>query len=215
MVDHPSFSSRRAAEDDLLALQALWQNANLPWDQMESFLGEFVVVPGPDGVLLGAVGVMVEGREALLHSEAVIHSEDADSIRESLWSRIQNLARTQGAHRIWTQEDAPFWGGQGFAPATKELVGKHPASFLDPEAEWTVAPLVDPEKAQAIIRERMAVWETQRLEEAADMRDRVRRWKNILLLTFGVLLAAIVAVVLALTLQHPGAFQKVISRLFH
>jgi hypothetical protein len=160
-------------------------------------------------MLLGAIGVMVEGREALLHSEAILLSEDTDVVRECLWRRIQNLARTQGAHRVWTQEDAPFWITQGFVHAAPEDLENHQASFLDSDAEWRVTPLVDPAKAQAIIQERMAVWETQRLEESAYLQDRVRRWKGILWIVAAVLLASIVGGGSITAMKNPAIIVKI------
>lgn len=101
-MESPAYIARRATQEDLPALQGLWQAAGLPWEELETFVTEFQVVPGDEGVLLAAVGLMVESNEALLHSEAVRQNGDGDELRDGLWRRIQIVARNQGVHRVWT-----------------------------------------------------------------------------------------------------------------
>ena len=72
-VEDVPIRARRATVEDLPALQALWQRADLPWDQLDRFVTEFLVVPGEeDGMLLAAIGLQVDSDQALAHSEAIL-----------------------------------------------------------------------------------------------------------------------------------------------
>ncbi|HTI69834.1 MAG TPA: hypothetical protein VMF06_07700 [Candidatus Limnocylindria bacterium] len=212
-MDHLAYQSRRATPDDVPALQALWQKAELPWNELESYIDEFVVVPGPEGVLIGALGIMVEGIEALLHSEALMVVEDADEVREAMWKRVQNLARAGGAKRVWTQEDALFWQTLGFTKATPAIVTEAKASFLEQTGDWLVFPLFNPEKAQEIIREHMAVWETQRIEAVSEYKNRTRLIKQVLWIVFGVMVAIAVIWFWVFTQRNPRFLPDLIDKM--
>lgn len=141
-VSSPEVQARRATIEDLPALQALWQRAGLPWEELEKFVTEFQVVDGDAGMLRGAIGLQRDGGEALLHSEALWEEEGGDEVRQALWARVQVLGRNQGVVRVWTLEDAPFWQGV-FRSATQEEVAGLEAAFADPEAPWRMMQLVD------------------------------------------------------------------------
>ena len=214
-VDHLAYQSRRATPEDVPALQALWQRADLPWNELENFIDEFVVVPGPEGILIGALGVMVEGHEALLHSEALLVSEDADEVREVMWKRLQNLARVGGARRIWTQEDSLYWQTLGFSKVTPEALAEAKTTFLDPTAEWLSLQLFDPEKAQEIIKEKLAVWETQRMEEVGEFQHRTTQLVRMLRLACYLIAGAGVLGFLIFTRLHPGAISLFLKKLLN
>ena len=110
--------TRRATPQDLAALQTLWEQAGLPAAGLSEFAGEFQVYEAPEGGFLAAIGLLVEGQHAVLHSEAIVAGADADELRLALWTRIQIIARNQGLKWVWTQEDAEYWRNSGFeAPA--------------------------------------------------------------------------------------------------
>lgn len=185
-MDSPSYSARRATIEDLPALQGLWQNAGLPWDELEKFLTEFQVVPGEEGVLLGAIGMLVEGNHALLHSEAL--STDDDELRVALWHRIQIVARNQGVHRVWTQEDAPYWRASGFSAASATDIAASGTTFVDGGAGWSVFQLVDPSKAESLVQEQMAVWQASRAQEAEEFQGRVKIFRAVAFGTLGLVM---------------------------
>lgn len=170
-------SARRATIDDLPALQALWQEAGLPGDELEAFLAEFQVVADDDGSLVAAVGLLVAGTHGLLHTEAIAQraSERADELRSLLWRRLQIVARNLGVQRLWTTEDADYWQTE-FKPAPAEWIRTAGADFLgnDPTATWRVRELVDPEKARQLVDEQMAIWTASRAQEREEF-DRKRR----------------------------------------
>lgn len=197
--------------EDLPALQGLWQGAGLPWDELEKFITEFQVVPGEEGVLLGAVGMLVDGNQALLHSEAVRASDDddGDELRAALWRRIQIVARNQGVHRIWTQEDAPYWLASGFLPAPAADVASGGASFLDTTAEWSFFQLIDPSKAESLVQEQMAVWQATRTREAEEFQGKVKIFRGVAFLAFGIVVAALLALLFMVVKAKPGAFGRI------
>jgi N-acetylglutamate synthase-like GNAT family acetyltransferase len=186
-VDSSPFSARRATSEDLPVLEALWQQTGLPWDQLHGFLNEFQVATDESGGLAGAIGLLIEGSQALLHTEAVRADVEADAVRSSLWRRVQIVARNQGVQRIWTQEDAPYWLASGFAAATPMAVQQNRASFLDPAAAWFAFDLMDPARAQGLINEQLAILEAERMQSAESFQSRVRAFR-----IFAILMALLI-----------------------
>lgn len=180
-MDPSALSARRATLEDLPLLQALWQEAGLPGEELEKFLAEFQVVADEDGSLLAAIGLLVEGSHGLLHTEsiAVAATDRADELRAALWRRLQIVARNQGLHRIWTQEDGEFWRGV-FTLADSGTVTAAGTTFLtaDPTAAWFQHELLDPAKAKQLVNEQMAIWAATREQEREQFRNKTRifRW---------------------------------------
>ncbi len=132
---------RRANLDDLPGLKQLWERAGMQVLDLERRLTEFQLVSSSEGDLVVAVALHVEGRNALLHSEAFVRREEEDGFRQMLWDRLKTLARNHGVARVWTREEAPFWHREaGFIPAEGELVQRLPARFGEAHHRWhTVA----------------------------------------------------------------------------
>ena len=196
-MDSPAHIARRATVEDLPALEGLWQSAGLPWEELEKFVTEFQVVPGEEGVLLAAIGLMVESHAALLHSEAVRLNGDEDSLRDALWRRIQIVARNQGVHRVWTQEDAGFWRDAGFLPANEGDLSGTGASFLQPGEGWSSFQLMDPARANAVAQEQLAVWQATRQQEAEEFGRKVKVFRTVAFLVFGVVLVLVLGLLWA------------------
>lgn len=188
-MESPAFSCRRATVDDLPALQDLWLSAGLPWEELEKFVTEFQVVEQEDGRLDAAIGLMVDGTESLLHTEAIRAGTDADTLRAALWRRIQIVARNQGVHRVWTQEDAPYWIASGFAGASTHDLAAFRAPFLDQESGWRFIPIVDPAKANIAVQEQMALWQATREQEAEEFQRKVKTFRAVAFLLFGIVVA--------------------------
>ncbi|KAB2655708.1 MAG: hypothetical protein DVB31_16170 [Verrucomicrobia bacterium] len=203
-------SARKATIEDLPALHALWQRAGLPWNELERFVNEFQVVPGEEGLLVGAIGLQLDGAEGLLHSEAIFPGVDADEIRAALWRRAQIVARNQGAIRLWTLEDAPFWTGV-FVRADKAAIEGLRASFRDPEASWSVHQLVDPARAQKLVDEQVAVWEASRQADSENLLDTIQRVRTAAFAIAGVLIAGMIFMIVYLGLRRPDVFRKILG----
>ena len=210
-MESPALAARRATLEDLPALQALWQQAGLPWDELERFLTEFQVVPGEtEGVLLAAIGLMVEDNDALLHSEALFSDADADELRAALWRRLQIVARNQGIHRLWTQEDADYWRASGFTAAPPAVVAGATAAFVDKTAAWSLCELIDPAKAKLLATEQMAIWQASRAQEAEELQGKIRTFRNFALLIAAAVIMLMIGMVVFVLLRRPELLQKVL-----
>lgn len=203
--------ARKATVEDLPALHALWQRAELPWNELEKFVTEFQVVPGEDGMLAGAIGLQVDGTEGLLHSEAIFPGVDADEVRAALWTRMQIVARNLGAVRLWTLEDAPFWASV-FARADKASAEGLKASFRDPEAAWLTFQLVDPARAQKLVDEQLALWEATRQSDSENLLDTIQRVRTAAFAIAGIVIAAMILMVVYVVLKRPDIAQRFLGR---
>ena len=153
--------ARRATIDDLSKLTPLWRAEGLPEHDLEKRFKEFQLIEGPDGEILGTVGLQISGQEGRLHSETFAHPEDGDALRAQLWERVQMIANNHGIIRIWTQLESPFWHHVGFTGASGDLMVRLPAVFAgDQRRPWSfyqlrseTAPLVLLDKEFAMFRE--------------------------------------------------------------
>ncbi|HON07435.1 MAG TPA: hypothetical protein PLW02_04960, partial [Verrucomicrobiota bacterium] len=93
---------RRAVVDDLPQLIHLWKSDNLKWQDLEKRFTEFQVAVDSQNTILGAIGLHINGRDALMHSEVFLHFDMADKIRDLIWKRIEVIALNHGLVRIWT-----------------------------------------------------------------------------------------------------------------
>jgi len=120
---------RRATLDDIGQLTALWQSMQFPVDDLAKRITEFQIAESQDGKLFGAVGMQISERQGLLHSEAYTDFALADELRPALWERLQSVATNNGLFRLWTVEQAPFWGRCGLSKADPESLEKMPAAW--------------------------------------------------------------------------------------
>jgi len=136
-----NLQARRATVDDLVELRKLWRAAGLSLSTLEKQLKDFQIVETPDGILLGALALQIEGQQGRLHSETCLRPELEGEVRQRLWERAQAVARNYGLYRVWTDAEAPFWKSQGFEPASAELQEKLPVSLGEPDRPWLVMKL--------------------------------------------------------------------------
>lgn len=129
---------RRAVVDDLPQLIQLWKSDNLNWQDLEKRFTEFQVAVDSQNTILGAIGLHINGRDALMHSEVFLHFDMADKIRDLIWKRIEVIALNHGLVKIWTLESSPYWHHNGFNLATTEQKQKFPIAFGDPNQSWYV-----------------------------------------------------------------------------
>jgi hypothetical protein len=206
-------SARRATIDDLPSLQALWMESGQPWEELEKFLGEFQVVAGPDGSLLAAIGLLVEGTEGLLHTETIAQQahEQADELRALLWRRLQIVARNRGVVRMWTVEEAPYWATE-FTLTTAATSQGCSASFLanDPQATWRIRELVDANRAKQMVNEQMAIWAASRSEERGQFQRKTRLFMSVAL----VLVALIIGICAWMLSRVMNAQPDLLQRIF-
>jgi len=207
-VNATELKARRATIDDLPALQDLWREAGLPWEDLEKFVTEFQVVPDEEGALLGAVGLQVDGTEGLLHSEAIRTGDQADDVRQLLWARIQIVGRNLGVGRVWTLEDAAYWRS-AFRVATSEETQKLKATFADAGSIWWIHPLVDAARAEKLAAEHMIRWMEMRGEEKGQMESTIRNVRILAWIVVALVAAGALALVVFLVMHAPELTGKI------
>jgi N-acetylglutamate synthase-like GNAT family acetyltransferase len=131
-----SYRVRRATLDDVSQLVALWGSMHFPVDDLARRITEFQVAEGPDGKVVGAVGLQMVQKQVCIHSEAYTDFALADSLRPLLWDRLHSVASNHGMVRLWTQEQAPFWKQCGLATPDAEALEKLPAAWRGGTRSW-------------------------------------------------------------------------------
>ena len=127
---------RRATLDDLGALKPLWESMRFSAEDLEKHLTEFQVVENAQGEVVGAIGFRMSGRHGCIHSESYADYSIADITRPLFGERLQVLSANHGIARLWTQENAPYWGREGFQPANEETLKKLPPAWLNETPAW-------------------------------------------------------------------------------
>jgi N-acetylglutamate synthase-like GNAT family acetyltransferase len=204
-MNPPEFVVRRATVDDLGGLKILWERARLQVLELERHLTEFQLAVTMEGDLLGAMGLRIHDKEGLLHSEAFTQPENEEQYRATIWGRVQNLARNHGLLRIWTREQAPFWGQAGFAGASAEQLKKLPPAWGDPHARWLALQLrEDAAVALSLEQEFELFQEASRAstEQVMAQARKLRVFANVMAAVVFVLAAALVGVLAARHYLH-------------
>lgn len=207
-----SLESRRATIEDLGELESLWVEAGLPALELGKFLTEFHVVTDPEGRILHAIGLLVEGDQALLHSEALSASGllnvDPDACRAALWKRLRILSRNQGISRIWTREDAEYWRISGYQSVPESQFPPELPSFVQREEGWWSYQSPDPTQSDLQVKREMALWQTQRDQEKLAFQQRVKAFRAVALGLVALVIILSVAFLLAVAKVRPNAFQR-------
>ena len=204
-----SLESRRATVEDLGSLEALWMDAGLPAAELGRFLTEFQVVTDAAGRIVHAIGLMVEGDQALLHSEAFASSAEVepDACRAALWKRLRILARNQGISRIWTREDADYWRISGYDPIPLDRLPADLPSFLSREDGWWCYQSPDPAQADLLIQREMALWKTQRELDSQSFQQRIKVFRAVAMGLLGLAMILLVAFLFTAMKIRPDAFR--------
>lgn len=199
-----ALSVRRATVYDLETLKSIWSTMQLPVEDLERRLTEFQVVES-NGQVNGAIGFLIRGQHALLHSEGYLDFSTADDARELFWERIQKLAANHGVFRLWTQESSPFWLHWGFQSVEEPLLQRLPAEWKNGRSKWFSLELKNEEAINAALKDQFA----SHLADERHQSDQLARRAKTLKLTVTILgfsIAAIsFAVVFFLLLHHPLA----------
>jgi N-acetylglutamate synthase-like GNAT family acetyltransferase len=209
-MDPVSLESRRATVEDLESLETLWREAGLPATELGKFLTEFQVVISPDGRILHCIGLLVEGDQALLHSEALPShpTVEPDACRSALWRRLRILARNQGISRIWTREDAEFWAISGYESIPESGLPAELPSFVPREDGWRVYHSPDPTQADLLVKRELALWQTQRELEKDSFQQRVKAFRAIAVALVVVVVVLSAAFVIKLAQVRPDFLQR-------
>lgn len=191
----PNQQVRRATVEDVSKLVHLWQQENLPSESLEKRFKEFQVVEAENGELLGAIGLQINGQEALLHSEAFLSPEHSEFVREKVWERAQIMAKNHGLIRVWTQFHAPFWRGNGFQQPREDALQKLPPAFGPAQSPWLVIQLREDTAAPISLDKEFALFKEAEREQTEKM---FRQAKVLKFIAIGIaLLVAVLVMVWA------------------
>jgi N-acetylglutamate synthase-like GNAT family acetyltransferase len=197
------FQARRATIEDLEGLRELWRAERLPASVLEKQLNEFQLAQGPDGRIMAAMALRVEGRHGMIHTEAYLDFATVDVLRPLLWERLQTIARNRGLFRLWTTETVLFWRERGFDPPSPELLEKKPAKLGEADAPWLTLKLKEdilgdltPEQELALFKDALRADSEKALGQA-----RVLKWIATVA-AFAFLLLVITAFVYFIRYQH-------------
>lgn len=201
---------RRATIEDKEALLALWKTMGFPLETLEKRLTEFQVAVSPEGVLLGAIGLQINGKHGCIHSEAFSDFALADKLRESLWERLQSVATNHGLVRVWTMESAPFWKQNGLSRPTDEELSKLPGAWSAQESpeQWLTLKLrEDIDEALDLDKEFKVFMESER-QESQRMVEQAKMLKVVVTLMALLLFAAVIAFGIFVMQRNPGLLHR-------
>ncbi|MSU62493.1 MAG: hypothetical protein EXS31_08865 [Pedosphaera sp.] len=194
--------ARKATVDDLSALRKLWHVAGLPIDALEKRLREFQILETPNGELLGAVGLLIEGQQGLLHSETYSHPEFEAELRSRIWERVQTVVRNHGLLRLWTTNTSTFWKSEGFQIPSEAQMSKCPPAS-DEVGPWFVLKLREEMPVSASLDQEFQLFTQAQRENSERMIRQARLFKN---LAYAVLLIlAVLGLLLAVLAVLPNS----------
>ena len=173
-MSSPTYQVRRATLEDLPALRELWKKVNLPLPDLEKRFTEVQIAENTEGQIVGALGIKIDRLHGHLHSEAILEKENA-AIYETLWQRVQILARNYGLFRLWTDSQAPYWQMIGFKTPDEKAYEKKPASVAG-EREKILTYAIKEESAEGLtVEQQFEIFaqsqkaETERLMQQAQV----------------------------------------------
>ena len=187
---------RRATVEDVPKLVELWKSEQLPWQELEKRFKEFQVTVAADGGVTGALGLQIAGLEGQLHSEAFLHEEQADFLRDKLWERMRILSANHGLVRLWTPLAAPFWHTNGLKPPDKDGMARLPAAFGTAKSPWRMVQLKEETSPAISIEKEFALFQEAEKRDVQRLFHRAKVMKMI----------ALVAAILVILLVIAGAY---------
>jgi N-acetylglutamate synthase-like GNAT family acetyltransferase len=203
-VSSSKYRVRRATLDDIGQLTALWESMNYPTPDLARRVTEFQVAEGPDGAMLGALGLQIAERQGRVHSEAFGDFALAEQLRPLLWDRVQAVATNHGLLRVWTQEQAPFWNHCGLLKPDAETLEKLPALWRGSSSPWQTLKLRDDADTIVSADKEFAVFMQSEKQRTEQVFRRARALKTFATVVAFVLLILVVAWGVSLYLRNPG-----------
>jgi N-acetylglutamate synthase-like GNAT family acetyltransferase len=197
-----NYRVRRATLDDVGPLTALWRSMQFPVEDLAKRVTEFQVAEGPDGKVVGAVGLQIAERQGRIHSEAYTDFALADQLRPMLWDRVHSVATNHGLLRLWTQEKAPFWNHSGLLKSDTERLQRLPALWRNLPPDWLTLKLKDELDSVISLDKEFAMF----MESEKERTSKAFRQAKVL----KAIAAIIVVIVFALVMV--GAFFLIIRR---
>lgn len=203
MSETHGYQIRRAVLDDMPALIELWKLMQFPVEELSRRVTDFQVAVDPQGELVGAIAILVSGRQGLVHSEGFPDFGLADQLRPRLWQRIQSLAANHGLSRLWTREEAPFWHHCGFHTASPEDLQKMPSGWKSPDPWLTIKLREDLDEVLSSDRT-VALFMEQQKAESERVLAQARLLKSITVGLGLLVFIAIIAAAFVVFMKMPG-----------
>jgi hypothetical protein len=207
-VSSSNYRVRRATLDDIGQLTVLWQSMYYPTEELARRVTEFQVAEGPDGQVLGALGLQIAERQGRVHSEAFSDFALSEHLRPLLWDRVQAVATNHGLLRVWTQEQAPFWNHCGLLKADAEALEKLPAMWRGPSSAWLTLKLKDDMETVISLDKEFAVFMQSEKQRTEQVFRRAKALKTFATVVAFVLLILVVGWGVSLFLRNPGLLHR-------
>jgi N-acetylglutamate synthase-like GNAT family acetyltransferase len=206
-MDPAEYTLRRATVDDLVGLKLLWERAHLQVFDLEKRLTEFQIVVSSAGDLMGAVGLKIDGKQGLIHSEAMTQPEDEDSFRQLLWERLQIVARNHGLVRLWTQEPAPFWTHRGFQAADAETIQKKlPPGLGDGAKPWLAVQLREESMAAISLEHEFEIFQAAQKQGSDQLMAQAEKLKKVAYILLAIAIVAAAYFLGRILIKNPSIF---------
>ncbi len=203
-----SYTVRRAVVDDCDALVALWQSMKLPADELEKRLTEFQVAVDEAGRVLGAIGIRLAGKQALIHSEGYADFSHADALRSALWDRLQSVATNHGLIRLWTAETAPFWPRAGLLPPDTGALEKLPAEWRRERVRWLTVKLREDVQEVINLDQEFALFREAEKQRSRQMMDQAKLLKLVATLLAVILFVGVIAAGVWIVMKNPNLLRR-------
>ena len=207
-VSSSKYRVRRATLDDIGQLTALWESMNYPTPDLARRVTEFQVAEGPEGKVLGALGLQIAERQGRVHSETFSDFALAEQLRPLLWDRVHAVATNHGLLRVWTQEQAPFWNHCGLLKADAEALEKLPALWRGPSSAWLTLKLKDDVETVVSLDKEFALFMQSEKQRTEQVFRRARAVKTFATVLAFALLLAVLGWGIRLFLHNPGLLQS-------
>jgi hypothetical protein len=207
-VSSPKYRVRRATLDDIGQLTAMWESMYYPTEELARRVTEFQVAEGPDGKVLGALGLQIAERQGRVHSEAFSDFALSEQLRPLLWDRVHAVATNQGLLRVWTQEQAPFWNHCGLAKPDQEALEKLPAAWRGSSSDWRTLKLRDDVETVMSVDKEFAAFMQSEKQRTEQVFRRARAFKTFATVIAFALLLAVVGWAVSLFLRNPGLLHR-------
>ncbi|MEI6784539.1 MAG: hypothetical protein WCQ21_26905 [Verrucomicrobiota bacterium] len=198
-----NYRVRRATLDDIGQLTAMWESMQYPTQDLARRVTEFQVAEGPDGTLLGTVGLHIAERQGLIHSEAFSDFALAEHLRPLLWDRVHVVATNQGLLRVWTQEQAPFWNHCGLVKADAEALQKLPAVWRGASSAWLTTQLREDVETVLSVDQEFALFMQSEKQRTERVFQSARRLKTFVTVVVFALLLAVAVWAASVFLRNP------------
>jgi hypothetical protein len=187
----------------------MWEPMQFCIQDLAKRVTEFQVAEGPDGTLLGAVGMQIAERQGLIHSEAFSDFALAEHLRPLLWDRLHTVAANQGLLRVWTREQAPFWHHCGLLQADSEALQKLPALWRGPSpTNWLTTKLREDVEAVLSVDQEFALFMQSEKQRTDRVFQQARTLKTIVTLIAFLLLIAVAVWGFSVFLRSPHLLQR-------